>query len=348
MVNVAIVGGSGYTGSELLRLLQSHPYANITAVTSERSAGKAVCELFPHLRNCRVVFEPLEINKIKDRAELFFLCLPHKTSQEVVYHLHEAGRRVIDLSADYRLRHASVYEEWYKTPHRFPSLLRRAVYGLSELYRERIRNAAIVANPGCYPVSAILGLAPALRHGIIEPDSIVIDSKSGVSGAGRSPELPYMFCEANESVRAYAVTVHRHTPEIEQELGLILKRRLKVIFTPHLMPMNRGILTTIYARLTKGMGSSEIQEIYRGFYEGEPFVRVLEEGAYPDTKVVEGTNFCDISVFLDRRMRRRPTLIVVTAIDNLLKGAAGQAVQNMNIMYGFDETTALDVIPAYP
>lgn len=344
MLKVAIIGGSGYTGGELLRLLLQHPRVKVTAVTSERSVGKSVSELFPNLTGFSETlrFEPLDMKQVVKKADLFFLCLPHKTSQEVVFNLHKAGKRVIDLSTDYRLKDAAVYEEWYRTPHMYPALLKKAVYGLSELYRGKIKNAQIVANPGCYPVSAILGLAPAIKSSLIELDSIIIDSKSGISGAGRNPDLPFMFSEANESVKAYGITTHRHTPEIEQELSILSKKKVKVIFTPHLIPMDRGILSTIYARLKN---PNPIHEIYQKFYAREPFVRVLKDGGYPSTKAVKGTNFCDISVFLDKR---KSSLIIVTAIDNLLKGASGQAVQNMNIMCGFDETTALRGLPYYP
>ncbi len=353
MLKVAILGGSGYTGGELLRLLLQHPQVKIIAVTSERSAGRPVSELFPSLTGLSETlrFEPLDIKQVVKKADLFFLCLPHKTSQEVVFNLHKAGKRVIDLSADYRLKDAAVYEEWYKTPHMYPVLLKKAVYGLSELYRVKIKNAEIVANPGCYPASAILGLAPVIKSALIDLDSIIIDSKSGVSGAGRNPELPFMFSEANESVRAYAVTTHRHTPEIEQELSRLVrtKKKVKVIFTPHLVPMDRGILSTIYVNLKNDarctMHDAGLHKLYQNFYAKEPFIRVLKNGEYPSTKAVKGTNFCDISLFLDRR---KNSLIIVTAIDNLLKGASGQAVQNMNIMYGFDESMGLSNFAHYP
>jgi N-acetyl-gamma-glutamyl-phosphate reductase len=348
MLKVAVIGASGYTGGELLRLLKQHPYVKITAITSERSAGKSVSEIFPNLNGLRLKFEPLNISKVIKEAELFFLCLPHKKSQEVVAKLYKAGKRIIDLSADYRLKDAGIYHRWYETKHKFPELLKKAVYGLPELYREKIKNASIIANPGCYPVTAILGLAPIIQKNYIDRESIVIDSKSGISGAGRHPALPFMFSEANESVKAYAVTAHRHTPEIEQELSLLSKKRVKIIFTPHLIPIDRGILTTIYVRLKKKVNLSEIQDSFRKFYLREPFVRVLKNGAYPSTKYVKGSNYCDISIFLDSRAEKDQTVIVISAIDNLLKGASGQALQNMNIMYGFDEETGLTALPVYP
>ena len=348
MLKVAILGASGYTGGELLRLLNQHPHVKITSVTSERSAGKTVSDLFPHLKDCKLTFEPLEIKKIAKKADLFFLCLPHKASQEIVAELYKAGKKIIDLSADYRLKDTAVYQKWYETPHKFPDLLKEAVYGLPELYREKIKDAQIIANPGCYPVSAIMGLAPIIGKHFVDINSIIIDSKSGVSGAGRNPALPFMFSEANESVKAYAVTTHRHTPEIEQELSLIANKKVRVIFTPHLIPMDRGILSTIYVRLKENVDLSHVQKIYTNFYRKEKFIRVLENGAYPTTKAVKGSNYCHLSVFLDKRNPKSQTLIIVSAIDNLLKGASGQAVQNMNIMYGFNETDGLLNLPDYP
>lgn len=348
MLKVAILGGSGYTGCELLRLLLAHPDVKVAAVTSERLAGTPVTDNFLNIRNTGLKFEPMNLKKLVKKADLFFLCLPHKTSQETVAFFHKAGKRVIDLSADFRLKSAAVYKKWYATPHNHSNLLKKAVYGLSEINRDNIRDAQILANPGCYPTSIILGLAPVIGKGFIDADSIVADSKSGTSGAGRTPAQPFMFCEVNESVKAYGVTVHRHTPEIEQELSAMSKKEMKIIFTPHLIPMDRGMLSTIYLKLKKKTGLPEIQKMYRDFYKDEPFVRVLKNGVLPTTKAVKGTNCCDISVFLDSRSSKKPTLIIISAIDNLLKGASGAAVQNMNIMYGFDETAGLMALPPSP
>ncbi|RJQ44676.1 MAG: N-acetyl-gamma-glutamyl-phosphate reductase [Nitrospiraceae bacterium] len=348
LLEVAILGGSGYTGSELLRLLLSHPHVKVTAVTSERSSGTPVADLFLHLRNTDLRFEPLDLRALAKKADLFFLCLPHKTSQETAAFLFNAGKKIIDLSADYRIKDPKVYREWYNTPHLFHSLLKKAVYGLPEVYREQIRKASIIANPGCYPMSAILGLAPIIRKNFVDPNTIIIDSKSGTSGAGRSPSQPFMFCEVNESVKAYAVTSHRHTPEIEQELRSISRKKVNIVFTPHLMPMDRGILSTIYIRTSKKIDLQKVQNLYQDFYRDKPFVRVLGNGIYPATKAVKGSNFCDISVFLNKRSSQGQTLIIVSAIDNLLKGASGTAVQNMNIMYGFDETAGLLNAPHFP
>lgn len=341
MLKVAILGGSGYTGIELSRMLLVHPHVEITAITSERLAGRLLSDTFLSLRNTNLQFEPMDLKALTKKTDLFFLCLPHKASQETVSRLHAADKKVIDLSADYRLKSAVVYEKWYQTPHLYKPLLKKAVYGLPELYREKIKKASIIANPGCYPTSAILGLAPIIGQDFVDRDSVIIDSKSGASGAGRSPAEPFMFCEVNESVKAYGIAVHRHTPEIEQELSGVTGKKLNVIFTPHLIPMDRGILSTIYIRLKKSVALSNVRKMYTDFYRDEPFVRILKNGAYPMTKAVKGTNYCDISVFLDNRSGKSKTLIIVSAIDNLIKGASGAAVQNMNIMYGFDETSGL-------
>jgi N-acetyl-gamma-glutamyl-phosphate reductase len=341
MLKVAILGGSGYTGGELIRLLQGHPEVIITAVTSERLSGMSVSDTFLAFRNTDLKFESLKLKNLIDRADLFYLCLPHKTSQKTVSDLHKAGKKVIDLSADYRLKSAKVYEDWYQTPHLFSPLLKKAVYGLPEINRDKISRASIIANPGCYPTSAILGLAPIMDMDYIDENSIIVDSKSGTSGAGRNPAQPFMFCEVNESVRAYGISVHRHTPEIEQALSGLSEKKIRIIFTPHLIPMDRGILSTIYVRLNNKVKLSDIQKHYRKRYSSEPFVRILQNGVYPATKAVKGTNFCDISVFLDKRSGKGHSLIIVSAIDNLIKGASGLAVQNMNIMYNFEETAGL-------
>jgi len=346
MLKVFICGGSGYAGGELLRILSQHPEVVVAGVTSEKSAGKSVTDLFPHLHKYSYLrYEPLRREKIADRADLFFMALPHAESQEAVNFLFQKGRKVIDLSADYRLRDAGTYEKWYKVPHRFPATLKKAVYGLPEIYRNRIQRSRLIANPGCYPTGAILGLLPALREKLIDVTSIVIDSKSGTSGAGRRSEAVFSFCEVNEGFKAYAIGTHRHTPEIEQELSLLYRAGITVNFTPHLLPVDRGILTTIYAPLVKKVTTEEALKIYRDAYEKEPFVRVFEYGSYPNIKNVRGTNFCEIGLKINERT---DTLIMVTAIDNLVKGASGQAIHNMNIMMGFDERTALDSLALFP
>lgn len=346
MLKVAICGGSGYAGAELLRILSFHSEIEITVVTSEKSAGKRVSDLFPHLaRFGNLIYEPLVREEILSRADLFFMALPHGASQEAVDFFVSEGKSVIDLSADYRLRDASVYEIWYKTPHRFKSTLKKAVYGLPEINRKKIARSKLIANPGCYPTGAIIGLYPAIKNKLIDVESIVIDSKSGTSGAGRKSDTSFTFCEVNEGFKAYGIATHRHTPEIEQELSAIAKRDIKVNFTPHLVPIDRGILTTIYARIMKSIETEKVLELYRETYKKEPFVLILDAGKFPNVKNVRGTNSCEISVIVNKRTG---TLIIVTAIDNLVKGASGQAVQNMNIMMGFPETMGLDSVALFP
>lgn len=345
MVKVAVMGASGYTGVELLRLLAGHPQVEVTCVTARQNAGEPVAALFPSLRGrFDLVCEAAAPEAVAARAELIFTALPHQTAQEVIPPLLQAGRRVIDLSADYRLRQAAVYEAWYGR-HSSPHLLAEAAYGLPELFRERIRGSRLVANPGCYPTSAALALAPLLKHGLVDPASLVIDSKSGTSGAGRSAKVDSLFCEVNEGFKAYGVGNHRHTPEIEQTLGELAGHEVTVTFTPHLLPVNRGILSTCYASLRQPTDTGRLLELYREFYRGEPFVRVHPEGSLPNVAHVRGSNFCDLGVIADPRTGR---VIAIAAIDNLVKGAAGQAVQNFNLLCGFDETTGLEGLPLFP
>lgn len=350
MLKVAICGGSGYTGGELLRILSNHPEVIVTTVTSERSAGKSVNDLFPSLyRYSNLIYEELKVESLLKRADLFFMALPHGMSQKAVNFFFRHGKKVIDLSADYRLKDVKIYEEWYGVPHKFQGALKKAVYGLPELYRKRIAKAGLIANPGCYPTGAILGLYPAIKNRLIDVSalggSIVIDSKSGTSGAGRKSEIAFSYCEVNEGFKAYAIATHRHTPEIEQELSAISGKDIKVNFTPHLAPFDRGILTTIYAPLIKKIDTKGVIEIYKKAYSGEPFIVVLDEWKFPNVKDVRGTNMCEIGLTVNKRMN---TLIVITAIDNLMKGASGQAVHNMNIMMGFDEKTGLDTVALFP
>ncbi len=345
MLKVAICGGSGYTGAELLRILSGHPKVRVVVATSERSAGKTVPELFGHLHEYPdLLLEPLDRQRLLKKADLFFMALPHGASQGSVDFFFRSGKKVIDLSADFRIKDPLLYEKWYRLPHSFRASLRRAVYGLPELYRSKIRKSSLVANPGCYPTGALLGLYPALKGGFVDADSIIIDSKSGASGAGRKASAEFSFCEVNESFRAYAVGTHRHTPEIEQELSAVAGKDVRVNFTPHLVPIDRGILSTIYAKLKKKR-PGDVAAHYRKAYAREPFVKVLDDGAMPNVKNVRGTNRCEIGLRVDERTG---TLVIVTAIDNLVKGASGLAVQNMNIMMGFEETTALGSLALYP
>lgn len=339
MLKVAVCGGSGYTGAELLRILYLHPEITITAVTSEKSAGKKVSSLFPHLHQYDYLsYEPLDKSVLLSKADIFFMALPHGASQEAVDFFFQNGKKVIDISADYRISNPIIYEQWYKTAHNFKETLKSAVYGLPEINREKIKKASLIANPGCYPTSAILGLYPAIKENLIELDNLIVDSKSGTTGAGRKATVDFSYCEVNEGFKAYGIGVHRHTPEIEQELSLIANRDITIDFTPHLVPMDRGIISTIYTKLIKNFDTSDVISVYREKFASEPFIRVLDEGIYPNVKNVRGSNFCEIGI---KVVKRTNSLIIVSAIDNLVKGASGQAVHNMNIMMGFEETTAL-------
>jgi len=358
---VGIVGASGYSGEELVRLLLSHSFAELTAVTSRQYAGRTLGEIFPrfasHPRAAALRFSEPGIDALAREAEVVFLALPHGVAAEYAGPLLRSGRKVIDLSADFRLRNPAVYNEFYAHDHPAPELLAKAVYGLPEIYRDQIQASSLVASPGCYPTSILLPIIPLLRAGLIAPSEIIADSLSGVSGAGRKAELDYLFVECNESVRPYGVPKHRHLSEIEQELSLAAGEQVAIQFTPHLIPVNRGILTTIYLRprilvqpgSEPAAGSStdktfpskranEIRECYRLAYGKEPFVRLLQDKGLPDTKNVMGTNVIEIAWRLDARTGR---LIVMSAEDNLVKGASGQAIQSLNLMCGWPETTGL-------
>jgi len=346
MLKAAVVGASGYTGVELIRILHNHPEVAVTLVTSEQSAGKRMSDVFPSLRGrYDATLEPLVPERIAEKVDIVFTALPHKAAMEVVPAFLAAGKIVIDLSADYRLHDPEVYAAWYEQ-HLNPQLLSEAVYGLPELRRDEISAARLVANPGCYPTSIILGLMPLLKEGLIDTASIIADSKSGVSGAGRGAKVESLYCEVNEGFKAYGVGgVHRHIPEIEQELSLLAGKKTLISFTPHLVPMDRGILSTIYAAPLNSTSAADLQLLYEEQYDGEAFVRVLAPGEFPSTAFVRGSNFCDIGITVDNRTGR---IIVVSALDNLVKGAAGQAVQNMNLVCDFPETMGLELIPLYP
>lgn len=344
---VAIAGASGYAGAELVRLAAAHPFYEITAVTSEKSAGQLVSAVFPSLTG--VVehrFEALAPEALAERADAVFLALPHTKSQDPVALCMKAGKLVVDLSADYRLKDVAAYEQWYQTPHAHPHLLEEAVYGLPELHREAIAKARLVASPGCYPTAAILQLAPLIAKNLVRPDLIVIDAKSGISGAGRSPALPYHFPEAHESLEPYKIGKHRHIPEIEQELSGMLGKTgsVTVTFTPHLVPMNRGILSTAYCKLVRDMPLADLRSLYREFYKGERFVRLYED-IVPNPRYIRGSNFCDVGVYTDPRAG---WVVTVAAVDNLVKGAAGQAIQAMNLMMGLPEESGLTLPGSYP
>ncbi len=336
MIQIGILGASGYTALELIKLLLRHPSVEITCLTSRQESQPHVSEVHPCLAGrLDLRLEPVDIESVSRRCDLVFSCLPHASSANVLQSIRSSDAKVVDLSADYRLWNQAIYEQWYTSPHPDPARLGNVVYGLPELFRDEIRNADFVANPGCYPTSAILALAPLLRHQLIKTDDIIIDSKSGVTGAGRSLKLMTHFPECNESLQAYQVGLHRHGPEIGQLLTHAAEKDVAVIFTPHLIPMDRGILTTAYAKKTDdGVDTDHVLTVLKDFYRAEPFVRVGPE--LPATKDSAHTNFCDMTA---RVVENR--IITVSCIDNLIKGASGAAVQNMNLMFDWDETTGL-------
>ncbi len=333
MKSVSIIGATGYTGGELLRYLLRHPGVKIAHVTSVSSSGKKIASIHGDLLGkINLTLKKNDPLKISKDSDLVFLCLPHAESASTAKKYLDLGVKVIDLSADFRFKDAALYEKWYKVQHPHPNLLKQAVYGLPEFYREKIKKAKLIANPGCYSTTSILTAAPLIKHKLAVKNSIVIDAKSGISGAGRKVESRYLFCETHENFLAYGVSGHRHLPEIEDQLGA------KVTFVPHLLPVNRGILATVYAKLTKKISARDLRKIYADFYEDETFVAVLEEGKYPELKNVQHSNFCQIGVGLDARGE---TAVAVGVTDNLGKGASGQAVQNMNLALGFREETGL-------
>ena len=347
---VAIVGASGYSGEELVRLLLQHPHVELTVVTSRQCAGKTIAQVFPKLGHHpgakTLRFTEPNAELLAKQTEIIFLALPHGVAAEYAVPLLQLGCQVIDLSADFRVKSAAVYKEFYARDHPAPALLGKAVYGLPEIFRAPLRNASLVASPGCYPTSILLPTIPLLRDGLIKPTGIIANSLSGVSGAGRTVKLDYLFVECNESVRPYGLPKHRHLSEIEQELSLAAKTTVTIQFTPHLIPVSRGILTTLYLapanHFAKAAELNELNEkvsaCYETFYADSPFVRLLEDDALPDTKNVIGTNFIEIAWRLDARTGR---LIVISALDNILKGASGQAVQSFNILCGLPETAGL-------
>jgi len=342
---VAVIGATGYTGLELLRLLLHHPEVEVTALTSQKYAGLPIDQVFPSLmKSLPLRCEELHVDQLSKKADFIFTAVPHKTAMEIVPLFYQRGKRVVDLSADFRFKDADLYEKWYQK-HTAKDLIAKSVYGLPELHREEIREAKIVGNPGCYPTGALLGLIPLIRKELIHLSEIVIDSKSGVSGAGRDVVLESLFCEVNEGVKAYKVFSHRHTPEIEQELSWLARREVRVTFVPHLIPMDRGILTTIYLKLIKKLNLKEVLETFQEAYQKEPFIRIHPKGRLPNTKEVRGSNHCDIGIAVNEAGGR---VVVVTAIDNLVKGASGEAIQNMNIMLGYPETLGLEAVPLVP
>ena len=347
---VAIIGASGYSGEELVRLLLNHPHVELVAVTSRQNAGQTLAQVFPkfasHPKSKNLHFSEPNAERLAKQADAVFLALPHGVAAEYAVPLLDAGCLVIDLSADFRLKSPEIYREFYAHEHPAPDLLKKSVYGLPEIYRDQIKKALLVASPGCYPTSILLPVIPLLKAGLIKPAGIIADSLSGVSGAGRKAETDYLFCECNESVRPYSVPKHRHLSEIEEQLSLAAETRVTIQFTPHLIPVNRGILTTLYLAPEKPFSDAaemnalneRISACYAEAYGDEPFVHLLEGKALPDTKNVAGTNVIEIAWRLDPRTGR---LIVMSAEDNLIKGASGQAIQSMNLVCGFPETAGL-------
>ncbi|MBC7779372.1 MAG: N-acetyl-gamma-glutamyl-phosphate reductase [Proteobacteria bacterium] len=341
-IRIGIVGGTGYTGVELLRLLAAHPNAELKAITSRKEAGMPVAEMFPSLRGRVDLAFADPANAALERCDVVFFATPHGVAMEAAPRLLDAGVRLIDLAADFRLQDVAQFERWYGMPHSCPELLADAVYGLPEVNREAIRGARIIGLPGCYPTSVQLGLKPLLCAGLVDTTHLIADCKSGVSGAGRKAEVGILFAEASDTLKAYGVSGHRHHPEIVQGLKRMAGAEVGLIFTPHLTPMIRGIHATLYARVT---GEADFQRLYEEHYRGEPFVDVMPAGSQPDTRSVRGSNMCRIAV---HRPHGGDTLTVLSVIDNLVKGAAGQAVQNMNLMFDLPETSGLEHIALLP
>jgi N-acetyl-gamma-glutamyl-phosphate reductase len=340
MLNIGIVGATGYTGAVLMSLLLTHPDAKIKLITSNTYRGRKISEIFPLFRGrLEEVLQPTD-GDLRGSCDVYFLCLPHGTAMDKARELFDGKALIVDLSADFRFEDLVIYESAY-VPHTAKELAAQAVFGLPELYREKIRGVRLVGNPGCYPTSAILALYPLVRQGMLEGD-IFIDSKSGVSGAGREGKVGSLFCEVSEGFRAYNVGVHRHEPEIQKEVNKYSPRRIS--FVPHLVPMSRGILTTVYGRLAKTAKTAEVLDVFRETYKGEPFVRIMDENVYPDTRFVRFSNYCDIGL----KVLDDGRIIVISAIDNLVKGASGQALQNMNVALNLPETAGLEGIPQYP
>jgi N-acetyl-gamma-glutamyl-phosphate reductase len=342
MTRVAVVGATGYAGAELVRILAGHPETEITVLTSRQYAGVRFDQVYPAMAGrVDTICQEYSTDQICENADLVYMALPHKLPMAFVPDILKQGKKVVDLSADFRFNDASIYESAYQA-HTARDLLDTTVYGLCEIYADQIKTAALIGNPGCYPTSVLLPLVPLLKQGLLDPATLIADSKSGVSGAGRSLALASHYCEVNESVKAYKVGVHRHNPEMNAILSREAGESVSITFVPHLVPMTRGMLTTIYATPASGLTKQDIIDCYRTAYHQRPFIRLCPEGRLPDTLHVRGTNFCDIGFALDEKNRR---LILISAIDNLVKGAAGQAVQNMNLMLGFDETAGLLNVP---
>ena len=345
-MKVAIIGGTGYGAVELARILKMHPYAELTTIISHSQSGVSFTEVYPHMTGIiEQSMKTLDVKALSKTIDLVFFATPSNVSKDLVPEFLKYDITCIDLSGDFRLKSPEIYAEWYQAPAAESIYLDEAVYGLSDIYQENIKQAKLIANPGCYPTATLLGLIPIIQKGWINPNSIIIDGKTGVSGAGRGLSLNVHFSEMNENVKAYKLGAHKHIPEMEQVLEQEANAAMQVTFTPHIVPMTRGIMTTIYADLTESVDQDALQQLYQNFYENQPFVRIRPEGVLPTTKEVYGSNYCDIALHVDKRTDK---LTIVSVIDNLVKGAAGQAIQNMNIINGWEETAGLEHPPIYP
>ena len=344
-MKASVIGATGYAGVELLRLLDGHPEVELGVITSESSTGENIAAMYPHLakRVSRELASMQEIEQIAADSDVIFIALPHGHAMKIGSQLRNSKVRIIDLGGDYRFKDHKVFEEWYKLKHEDPTA--NAVYGLTELYREEVKGATILANPGCYTTCSILALVPLFKAGLVETKGVIVDAKSGTTGAGRSLKVGSLYCSVNENFHAYGVASHRHTPEIEQAYSDFAGEEVIIQFTPHLLPVDRGILSTCYANLKQGVTDAQVAKAYNELYDEEFFIRVLGKGACPEIKNVRASNYVDIGWEIDRRTGR---IIAMSAIDNLVKGAAGQAVQNMNVMFGIEETTGLRQLPIYP
>lgn len=346
MIKAGVIGATGYAGNELIRILMQHPEVEITNMTAHSYVGKKFSEVYENYRDMNdIVCEEMDIEKLAESCDVVFMALPHGVAAKTITKEVLSKTMVIDFGADFRLKDADIYEKWYGVEHTGRELLKEAVYGLCEVNRDKIKKTKLIANPGCYTTCSILSLRPLLAENMIEENSIIIDAKSGITGAGRGLVTTNMYCESAETIKAYKLASHRHTPEIEEQLGYACNKKITLTFTPHLTPMNRGILATCYATLKTPHTYEAIKEVYEKYYKNEYFVRLTQKGIFPETRWVKGSNFIDIGFTIDERTNR---IIVIGAIDNLVKGAAGQAVQNMNLLFGLSEKTGLTMAPIFP
>ncbi|MCT2538132.1 N-acetyl-gamma-glutamyl-phosphate reductase [Aquibacillus koreensis] len=345
-MKVAIIGGTGYGAVELIRLLHNHPYVTVEAIISHSQSGTDLASVYPHTVDVvDMTMDALDITSLSEKVDLVFFATPSNVSKDLIPSFLENGVKCIDLSGDFRLKEPEAYKKWYQSTPADQEYINQAIYGLSEIYEDEIKNASLIANPGCYPTATLLGLIPALKHNLVSKEQIIIDAKTGVSGAGRGLSLNVHFSEMHENLKAYKLGEHKHIPEIEQVLTNESGQEMQVVFTPHIVPMTRGIMSTMYTNLIIEKSTKEIVEVYQDFYKNHPFVRVRPEGVIPSTKEVYGSNYCDIGIYADQRTGK---LMIVSVIDNLVKGASGQAIQNMNLLAGWEATTGLNQIPIYP